>query len=554
MKAVETIRFWVSSWHCRKPIANAVGVKEKVMRRFDDDSITWDDNLAIYQDPQRPFWVTKEAFRDHVYKKEFEDIDKCDQIVCHDSELEERLELALGYAPSFRKRRLRQLCNSPYVYGADIDTETLIKQSYVNRVPVGKVAQFSKGNFDIEAEVRDDHRINIITFIHEHQIYTAALKEYCKIHNEDGSVKEATEEDCCNVIYDKLGYYFAEHKFELNFYIARDEVDLITWIFKKIHLHKTDYIGVWNMNFDLPHILKRLEELHVDPAPIMCHPDVPEEYKFVYFHEDKKATQHFTDKWHWMTIAGYSQFIDSMCLYARLRKVSGRESSYSLDDISTKELGHGKLHFGSLTNHWYLQNYKFLDYIAYNVNDVLIMQLMEWKNNDMGALCGLTGMSLLSQFSKQTIMVKNDAYNYGRKAGKVPASASMNMMTEYDGMMGKAGGTVLPPDKAIGMRINAVREFQRPTLVFAMNNDLDVTSTYPSIVSAFNISKETSLATVIGINGHPLQDTELFFGGITQPKINAMQLCKHFYGLDDYSELAERYRAHLRVQESMHVS
>ena len=80
----------------------------------------------------------------------------------------------------------------------------------------------------------------------------------------------------------------------------------------------------------------------------MAHPDVPKQYRYASYKEDISKTDHFTDKWHWMSITGYSQFLDSMCLYARLRKVSGREVSYKLDDIANKELGQGKLHFGEM--------------------------------------------------------------------------------------------------------------------------------------------------------------------------------------------------------------
>jgi hypothetical protein len=43
------------------------------------------------------------------------------------------------------------------------------------------------------------------------------------------------------------------------------------------------------------------------------------------------------------------------------------------------------------------------------------MQLIEKKNNDMTALIGLTGMSLISQFARQTVMVRNDAYDCGKR-------------------------------------------------------------------------------------------------------------------------------------------
>ena len=541
---ISQIPIWTSSWHCRTEAANCVGVKEKIIVEYSNGDVEYKDNLRLYEDPQRPFWITRPQFQDHAYKKEFEDLDKCEPFICRDSELESRLENALGLPPTFRKRSLRQLCSNPYVYGADIDTMTLIKQSYMNKTPPGKIPVYSRGGLDIETEVRGDKRINLITFIHENTIYTAALKEYCKYELPDKTFRNATSDECLRVIENMLGPFLREHNFTLEFTICDTELEVIEWTFKQIHKHKTDYIGVWNMGFDIPKIIDRIILLGGDPAEIMSHPDVPRQYRFYNWYEDKgKTSDHFTDKWHWISIPGYSQFIDSMCLYARLRKVSGRESSYSLDAISNKELGTGKLHFGAITNHWYMQNFRFLEYIAYNINDVVIMQLIEKKNNDMTALIGLTGMSLISQFARQTVMVRNDAYDYGKTFGKVPASAGSTMFTEYDLMQGKAGGTVLPPDKAVNVGVKVLAEFDYPTQVSLLTNDLDVSSMYPSITSAFNISKETALATAITINGFPQSDVEIFFGGINQPEINAVPLCEHFYGFPGYLEMANLYRS-----------
>jgi len=551
-KEVKTkYNLYVSSFHCKNEYSNAVGVVEKQVTEYTDGTREQHDILRWYKDPQRPFWVTKPEYRTTSYKKEFEKLSNCDMYMARDSELESKVAAALGYPPYRRYVNLKQLCQSVYLYGADIPTETLIKQAYVHKAPAGKVAEFTRGALDIESEVRGEKRINVITFIHEHHIFTCALKEYCRIFdgkiNGEDTFHPATEEDCLKTINDMLGPYLRDHKFELHFKIAPDELSMITWIFQQIHACKTNFIGIWNMGFDLPMILNRLTKLGVDPASVMCHPDVPREYRICDWYEDKSQVQHFTDKWHWMTLAGYSQFIDSMCLYARLRKVYGRDSSYSLDDISTKELGQGKIHFGDITNHWYEQTYHFLPYIAYNINDVMIMQLMEWKNNDMTALTGLSGMSLMSQFSRQTIMLRNDAYDFAKSKGMIPSATGMNMFTEYDKMMLKAGGTVLPPNKAEGIGIRCVEELpNRPTQVSIMTNDLDVSSFYPSVVSFTNVSKETALATIINVNGHSKTENEILCGGLVQPNIAAMELGEQFYALPGYKEMEQLFMTEMQ--------
>ena len=545
-KVKQKYKLFINSWHCRAEGHNAVGVTEDNVTEYEDGTEEHHTKLALYKDPKRPFWVTKPQFRDHDYKREFERMDHCDEYICHDSELEGTLAQALGYSAAYRRRGLRQLCSSPYVYGADMDTETLIKQAYRAHAPAGKMAHITRGGLDIESEVRGDKRINLITYIHENQIYTAALEEYCKIHLGNDKFKPATKEDCLKVINEMLGEEFKKHGFTLTFEICPTELDVIKWTFDRIHECKTDFIGVWNLGFDLPKILERTEALGGDPVMIMCHPDVPVQYRFVDWHEDKSMVQHYTDKWHRCTIAGYSQFVDSMCLYARLRKVQGREASYSLDAISNKELGQGKIHFGEITNHWYEQHYNFLPYIAYNINDVLIMILMERKVNDIISMSALASKSLISQFSRQTVMLKNNAYEYAKSRGMVPSSAGPGSETaEYDNLMLKAGGTVLPPNKARGVGINAVEEIDRPTLVSVFTNDLDVSSMYPSIIRAFNISKESCLGTIIGINGHRPEEIEPLCSAMLQPEVSALQIAEEFYNLPGYTTMKKKFEEYL---------
>lgn len=555
MSEPKTIRAWVHTWHVKKPGTNGVGVKEKIIKIHENGEKEYLDNLRIYDDPMRPFWVTKPQYRNHDYKKEFGDIDKCDRYLCHDSELEEKLAYALGYY-SNRRINLRQLCNSPFVYGADIETAVLIKQNYLRNMPVGIVPKYSVGGLDIENQVTGDQKINIITFIHEDRIFTGVLQSDAMVEYEVDKFRPATKEDFLKVIYELLGFYFERYHFKLTLEILPDEVSVIRWIFQQIHACKTDFVGIWNLSYDIPKILSRLiaNELTLSQIEdILCHPDVPKRYRLVDWYQDTKDVQHFTDKWHWFSLAGYTQFIDSMCSYARLRKVSGRDSSYSLDSISTKELGHGKLHFGAITNHAYAQKHHFLEYVAYNINDAMVLMLMEWQNNDMTAIAGLAGQSIISQFSRQTVLLKNDAYVYGKSKGKIPASAGMNMFTPFDKEQAKAGGAVLPPNKAINVGSPVVEELgDRKTQVCLYTNDLDFSSLYPTITSAFNISKETILNTVIRINGFPEDAVEVLFGYLNRPEINGVPVATQFFGLPGYKEWDELYQKFLRTVVGKH--
>lgn len=157
---MNNIRFYIHSTHCKTKdndsSKDAVVVKEKILVKNDDGTEKWVDHLNIIRDPVRPFWITKPQFRDHHYKKEFEHISRLDQYICHDSELQYKLAQALGLPAWQKYKSIRELCTSPYVYGADISTETLIRQKYSDKLPKGYVPKLTKGAFDIENEVRRD--------------------------------------------------------------------------------------------------------------------------------------------------------------------------------------------------------------------------------------------------------------------------------------------------------------------------------------------------------------------------------------------------------------
>lgn len=539
------VRYYVHSTHCKykdDSARNAVVVKEEICKVVDGKE-QWIPHLQIYRNPTREFYVTLPQYRNHQYKKEFESLDHLETFRCRDSDLHDAVARALGFSVWKTKYApLKTLCVSPYIYGADIDTETLIKQAYLAKQPAGKSVKYTAGAFDIETEVVGEKRINVITFIHEHEVYTGALKAFCNNYDkEHDRFTPATKEDCLKVIDEIIGDELRKHQFNLHFEILDTELDLIKWIFARIHECKTDIIGIWNIGFDIPKILDRLTKLGVNPADVMCPLDLPKEFRYCKFSEDTKKAEHIADKWHWLNLTGYSQFIDSMCLYARIRKVDGRDVSYSLDYISNKELGQGKLHLGEITNHRYSQTYEFLKYIAYNINDVLIMQLMEWKNHDIGTMLGLSDCSLLKNFSKQTVMVRDGDYVYAKANGYIPASATLDMYTEWDGDMPKAGGTVLPPEKAVGVGINALKGINRTTQVSITTNDLDESSMYPSTLRAFNISKETYYGSVLGINGYDKSAIEVFGSALNQPNISAVHLFKTFFNMPDYDEMLKLY-------------
>ena len=558
-----TAKQWTHSCYVRKEEMNVVVVKEKSIT-IDEDTreivsvknrLTFDD--PALQNPKRRIYITLPQYRNHKYKKETEEIHKTQMYSVEDRHLVPELKNILGINP-YKRMNLQQICDSPYIYNADIGMEALVRIKY-NETKKHPITHFTTGSFDIETSVLGCGRINVITFIHENTIYTTALEDFMVKFNDKGKSLKATKKDIYENIEQHLGHMpdlnhieisykdkegkDVKHLFNFELEIFEHELDLIKWIFSKIHKEETDFIGIWNIDYDIPKIQERLLYYKIRPEDIFSHPSVPRHLRLFYYKRDRKKTHHISDKWHWLQSTSMSQFLDSMLLYARIRKSKRKKSSYKLNAIATEELGFGKLKLDDTDismDHPKMQSTRFPEYVVYNIQDSLIMQLMEWKNRDMIAMWNLTGDSHLSDFSKQSVMLKNSYYKFALQNGRVFATVGSNMSGPYDELLPKVGGAVLPADRCRNIGLNCIVE--RPDLesmILAFGSDLDFKAIYPSFKSGYGISKETKLSTTVEIEGLPATSVEPLFGGLANPRENAVWIGHDYFGLPNYEEMSK---------------
>ena len=201
------------------------------------------------------------------------------------------------------------------------------------------------------------------------------------------------------------------------------------------------------------------------------------------------------------------------------------------------ELGIGKLLHGGITNHYTEQRYRFLRYVSYNIMDCVLMQLLEFKNNDYIQLLALSNVSELAMFHRQMTIVRDSTFVFELNNRRVISSVGYKVLTPFDELLTKAGGTVLSPNRArhIGCPVIA-EDPTMPTKVVVGGNDLDVEAEYPNIASCMNIAKETKLATCVSIGSFAHASVEYFFSNIPSPLENAVALGHMYYNLPDYVE------------------
>jgi DNA polymerase elongation subunit (family B) len=440
------------------------------------DVNTNESKLLILREPVRPFWITKKGYQTHKDKKLCVPDYQLVEHVCPEHKMTRALHKALGWAPS--KELFRAiLLDSPYVYGADIGVSVIYKKQ-LRDACAKDITAYNIGALDIETSVCGGEEVILISYIAPSgDIYQAILKSFMGDHHPN-EIDKMFKEKIAGVreqflppvqgIFDKL-------EWKTHYFIHTSEVALIQWIFDAIHKTKPDFITIWNMGFDIPYLLKRLKFHNIDTAQMLCHPEVPNDLRVCFYKDDERDVEHFTDKWHWFSLSGYTQFIDAQALYSRLRKVIGRESSYALQYIASKILGTGKLEFGETDTHFSMQTKHFIDYAVYNIFDSILLRMLELVNCDILNMMNLIDVSDLRDFSRQTVQLRNSFYDYCRKLNMVTASIGSPATKEWDDQINNVGGGVLDPMLVRGTGVVALQESDEETKLHRLVADFDAT-------------------------------------------------------------------------------
>lgn len=570
---------WIHACHVQKK-DNTDFVVVKVHRHMADGRIV--PTQVIIDKPKRSFYITKPSKRTHEFKKERESLENLDQYVVQNYRLADELSRVLnGTRGKSRYQSLVNLCNNQYVYGADIHIETLIKHSFQKNFRNSglKSSKITTGFFDIETDVLSgkNNEPNIITVTHENKVYTAILKDFLTVRQSDGTFRPGNLDEFIVFSKKTLDHHIKElltnhmkknpksllqkivneTPFEYFYYVGEKPIDLVRWIFLRIHENKTDFLGIWNLNFDIPHILDVIKNENIPYEDIICNQDLDKNYRYVHYQPDEKEVDNIYKKWHWLHATSPTQFIDSMCLYSILRTVSGKEASMSLNNVlMINDLG-GKLTFkdddpetelmSDIDWHRYMQKNEAYKYIVYNQFDCISIQLMEWKNNDISSMVVLGGVSQLCKWTRQTRKVADSFYFNALEDKMVTASPGQKMTTQYDDLIEKEGGAVLRPERTTGIGLRIFSD--RPDIVTMLHNmvgDVDFSSMYPTVTIVCNIAKDTKLFCGITIDGMSRKDTTDYYSMAISLRENSVMMGHKYFGLPGYKEMDDNFTEYLK--------
>lgn len=529
------------------------------------DMKTNEKHLQVVPEPRMDIYFEKPEFRTHSYNKNYARIEELDKKTVKYKDIIYAIADDMGsegkrmIENAFQTRNYSLLNNMllyPYVYGADYDVASWYRIQWLRNLDNNLPKKLQKGFLDIEVDGFEvpgmpspiDCPINAVTLIDDYNktVYTFLLVDrpfipkdtrhmtdseyadeikrkemYDNMHDAQHYMMEHQEE-----FISKLHEMFDESYGELNYklYFYSDERKMLVHLFQLINMLKMDFIGIWNISFDIPYIIKRMEVLGLDPKEIMCHPDFP--VKTCYFKEDTRNhdIKNKSDSFH---LSSYTVFYDQMELYASIRKGASELRSYRLNFIANKEIKDTKLDYSEDGDIKTLPYTNFELFVIYNIKDVLLQMGIERRTTDFDTLyvSSYKNATAYDKVFKQTVKLRNVQYLSFLNQGLVPGEninvynqedvkASSDDEDEDDDGDEFEGALVADPlyNGYVGVELYG----KKTNNIFNNGIDFDMTAFYPSSIFAMNIDPSTLIfKTIMPINQFNCVGGDLKLRGIT---------------------------------------
>lgn len=524
-------------------------------------------NVKFLKNWRRPFWVTKKGMRNHQDKKEWERIEHLEKYEATQTNLVRAAARALGM-PWFQGNDLRRLAVTPYLYGADILSSAVIKQSYRDQWKELNTP-YSMAATDTETDViRGTNEIQMQTISMGSQIFTAIQKSFVAGYS---NVEERLQQLLVKYLSaaempDKNGEVkivnvLEQRKIQWEIKLVDTEADVVTAVIQKAHEWSPDWLAIWNIDFDIPRMVAALDKRGINVADVFSDPRVPAKYRFFEYKQGTKKKVTASGKvmpikpaaqWHTVFCPSSFYVIDAMCAYRQIRTGSQEEPSYALDNILKKhELG-GKLKFeeaDGLTGidwHQFMQERHPLEYVVYNVFDCVSMEMLDEKTTDLSITLPLfAGCSDFSKFNSQPRRTADKLHYFCLENGRVIGTTSGEMATEFDKeTIGLDGWIVtLPAHLVVDNGLQVIEEY--PTLrtnIRAHVGDLDVSASYPNGGCVFNISKATTRKELIKIQGVSEHAQRMQGINLSAGHTNAVEIVTQLYGLPGLEQMLHAFQ------------
>ena len=377
----------------------------------------------------------------------------------------------------------------PDVFSSDTNIEDHYRYRF-DQLYKNEPCTITKAFFDIEADTINmvgdfpemgECPINAITLIlqDQGQVYTFLLRtktnpqiaEFEKTV-QDGSVFKELEEFVINAVG---GPDMAEHlkinfKYNFLFYDEEDEINLIKDLFNAINTFKPDFALAWNMGFDIPYILARIQKLGYSPEDIVCHPDF--QFKSASYFVDERMKSEFAERGDFALISSYTTFLDQMIHFASRRKGQSKFLSFTLDFIGEAVAGVRKLDYKNITTNISELPYKsYKTFVFYNIMDTVVQHCIDIKTGDLEYVFGKCVMNntRYSKAHRQTVYLTNRGMKEFKKEGLIIGNNANKYNQKPEE---KFPGAFVGEPKQVS-NYSKLRIYGRPVLVVDNCDDFD---------------------------------------------------------------------------------
>lgn len=411
-------------------------------------------NILLLADLKRPYYITKKGFQNHKQKKEWESVDRLIRGECTQTNLIRSAARALGQ-PGFNGQ-YRMLARSPYLYGTDISAAAILKQKYRKQFPE-LMTKSTVAVFDTETDVLNGtNQIITASITMGSRVYACAQRSFLSGHVNAEEKVEAAFKKYLSAINmrdpdtgdDVVVDLITRRGLQLEFEIVESELDVVKRCFEKAHEWMPDILTMWNIDFDIPTVVRAIERAGANPADIFSDPKVPKAYRHFRYKQGTRQKRMASgrivplepsEQWHTVYAPASFYILDAMCVYRLLRTQKGKLPSYKLDFILDKEIGARKLRFDEAEGfqdidwHLFMQERFKIEYIIYNIFDCISVELLDERTTDLSLSVPMAcECSDLESFKSQPRRIADRMHFALLERGYVIGSTSDQMRDEID--------------------------------------------------------------------------------------------------------------------------
>ena len=428
--------------------------------------------LKCIEEPKMTFYYEKEEFRDHDYNKIFTELDKTFPITTKYRNIINAIAEVEG--PDGKEKlkeiydtkqyeRLKEILADPYVFGADFDIRVWYRYHWLKNFNNDRVKNISKGFADIEVDTFESvgmpdpnyNPIDLVTVIDgdNKAVYTFSLigvecqerdinfmTKQSQIDHEmfrRELYKKRLEQQVywtshVDELYEEIHKFFDENYpgFTYKIYFYKNELKMLHHLFQLINKLNKDMLAFWNISFDIPYIINRLEALGDNPEEVICPDTIPN--KAIFFKKDKFHFE-IKNKTDFFRCTSPTVYLDQMINYAAIRKGGSELRSNRLTYIAKKEIGDEKLDYSEDGNIKTLSYHNFLKYILYNIKDVLLQWGIENVTQDMETVYvySYENITPYEDVFKQIVTLRDCSYLYYMDQNVIPGTNINSLFYEY---------------------------------------------------------------------------------------------------------------------------